>query len=104
MSDDGKKLKSAYELAMERLERADRKAGVARRSLDAGQKRRIAELRRNAEAKHAEIEIVYRDKLAAAAGDPQQIAELEEKRRIDSQRVDSALDSAIRGVKDGDGD
>ena len=95
MSDD-ETLKSAYEIAMERLQANDREAGIeAARPLTAGQKQRIAELRRNAEAKLAELDILFRKNLAATAGDPQKIAELEEHHRIDRGRVESSLESAI---------
>ena len=102
MSDD-KPLKSAYELAMERLNRQDREAGVEpARPLTDEQKRRIAELRRETEAKLAEREILFQKDLSAAAGDPEKIAELEEHYRIDRRRAESSLESAIARVKKDD--
>jgi len=93
-------LKSAYELAMERLQANDRQAGIeAARPLTARQKQQIAELRRDAEAKLAELDILFRKNLAAAEGDPQKIAELEEHQRIDRGRVESSLASAIAKTK-----
>ena len=68
MSDD-KPLKSAYELAMDRLQAEDRKSGVEQaKPLTDAQKESIAELRRQARAKRAEIEILHA-KARAAAGD-----------------------------------
>jgi len=96
----GEKLKSAYELAMERLEQQDTDEGRERpRALSAKQKRDIAEKKQKAEAKLAEIEIMHAKQLAAAGGDPAKIAELEQRRRIDRGRVESALDSAIAKIK-----
>ena len=99
MSDDNS-LKSAYELAMERLEANDRQAGVeAARPLTAGQKRSIAKLRRDAQAKLAELEILFGKNVAAVEGEPEKTAELEEHHRIDRRRVDSSLESAIAKIK-----
>ena len=97
---DDEKLKSAYEIAMERLEANDRQAGIeAAKPLTAGQKQRIAELRRDAEAKLAELDILFRKNLEATEGDPQKVAELEEHHRIDRGRVESSLESAIARTK-----
>jgi len=94
--------KSAYELAMERLREQDRKAGVAKRqALTAAQKRKIAELRQKAKAKLAELEILHRDHLAAAAHDPDKTREVEEHYAIDCRRVDAELESGIDQVKRG---
>jgi hypothetical protein len=59
-------LKSAYELAMERLKAKDREDGIVEeKPLTAPQKERIAELRLEAKAKLAELEILHRKNLAA---------------------------------------
>jgi ribosome recycling factor len=93
-------LKSALELAMERLEDDDRQAGIkAAQPLTEQQKQRIAELRRDAEAKLAELEILFGNNVVAATGDPEKTAELEEHHRIDRGRVDASLESAIEKVK-----
>jgi hypothetical protein len=95
-----KPLKSAYELAMERLQSRDREAGVEPvRPLTLAQKKRIAALRRDAEAKLAELEILHRNDLEAAAADPSKLPELEEKHGIDRRRVESRLESDIERVK-----
>ena len=66
MSDDAP-LKSAFELAMERLRAEDRERGAPQaRPLTAEQKSQIAELRAKAKAKLAELEILHRKEMAAA--------------------------------------
>jgi len=96
-------LKSAYELAMERLRAKDREAGVDEPlRLTDDQKETIAELRQTAKAKLAEIEIMHRNQMAAAvAGDPEEIAKIEERLRVDRGRVESKLESDIALVKRG---
>lgn len=97
-------LKSAYELAMERLQAQDREAGIDEPTrLTDDQKETIAELRQKAKAKLAEIDIMHREQMAAAvAGDPEEIAKIEERVRVDRGRVESKLESDIALVKRGD--
>jgi len=95
-------LKSAYELAMERLRKKDREEGLEpSEPLDESQKMRIAELRREAKAKLAEMEILHRKDAAAAGGEPERLRDLEEKYRIDRSRVESRLESEITKVRRG---
>jgi hypothetical protein len=102
MSDDAP-LKSAYELAMERLEAEDRDAGVEEsKPLSPGQKAAIAELRQRAKAKLAEIEILHRKDLAAAAADPEKLTKLEEQYETDRRRVESTLESDVARVRRGE--
>ena len=99
---DERPLKSAYELAMERLRRKDHDEGVEEsKPLDDAQKDRIAELRREAKAKLAEMEILHHKDLAGAGNDPEKIRELDEKYRIDRARVGSRLESEIAKVRRG---
>ena len=58
MSDE-KVLKSAYELAMERLRKGDADAGIERRPVTDAQKAAIAEIRNFYEAKLAEVEVLH---------------------------------------------
>ena len=103
-------LKSAYELAMERLRAQDRKAGIDEPArLSDEQKTTIAELRQKAKATLAEIDIMHRKEMAAAvSGDPEEIAKIEERARVDRGRIESKLESDIalvkRGKKPGDDD
>jgi len=98
--EDEKPLKSAYELAMERLRTKDREDGVEEsKPLSDEQRHRITELRAESQAKLAEMEILHRKDVASAGGDPEKLRDLEEKYRIDRERVDSRLESAIAKVR-----
>ncbi len=102
MADD-RPLKTAYELAMERLRRKDAAEGVEpSKPLDVAQKERISELRREAAAKLAEMEILHRKDLASAGGDPEKIRDLEEKYRTDRARVERRLEDEIAKVRGGE--
>ena len=99
---DDKPLKSAYELAMERLRSRDREEGIeATAPLTEEQKSEIARLRQEAKAKLAEVEILHKDALPSAQGDPEKIRVMEEKYRIDRERIESRLESAIARVRRG---
>ena len=81
-------MKSAYELALERLE----KQGIERpreEGLSGEMKEQVAELRRQAEAKLAELEILHRDSLRKADPGKRQEAEedyVRERRRMEEDR------------------
>ena len=95
-------LKSAFELAMERLRAKDKEAGIEESApLTERQKEEIARLRSESKAKLAELEILHRKEVATArtTGDPAKLLELEEKYRIDRGRIESRLDSAVRKVR-----
>jgi len=95
--------KSAYELAMERLRAKDRAEGVEEPApLTDRQKERIAELRAEAKAKIAELEIFRRESAASASGDPDSLRDVEEKYRIDRDRIERRLESAISKIRRGD--
>lgn len=80
-------LKSAFDLAMERM--AAKTGGIAR--LTDAQKTAIAEVSRKAQAKIAEFEIMYRDRLAEArkSDDPEKIKTVEADYRREIERVKS---------------
>jgi hypothetical protein len=100
MPDDAP-LKSAYELAMERLRAEDREKGIPEhKALTDSQKKKIAKLRQEAKAKIAEIEIMRRKELESEPGDPEKLKELEERFAIDKRRVESSLESAIAKIKE----
>ena len=102
MSEDGG-LKSAYELAMERLRDQDREQGVEKTApLTSEQKEAIAELRREAEAKLAELQILHQKNLSSAMADPQELTKLEERLEIDRRRVQSSLESGIARIRRGE--
>jgi len=96
MSDDAPK--SALELAMERLKRKDAEEGTVERPLSEEQRSAIAELRRIAEAKLAEREILHRSTLARV-GDPEAYAALEEDYRRDRERIVADRDARIERIR-----
>lgn len=97
---DEKPLKSAFDLAMERLEAKDREEGVeASGPLSDAQKEEIARLRQDAKAKLAELEILHRENLSKAGADPAEVAKTEENYRTDRARVEDRLETAIRKVR-----
>jgi multidrug efflux pump subunit AcrA (membrane-fusion protein) len=99
MSDD-KQLKSAYELAMERLNKADAQAGVEPRRLTDEQKASIAELKRFYEAKLAEQELLHQSSLRKTM-DPEARATLEDEYRRDRERLVSERDAKLEKVRQG---
>jgi hypothetical protein len=93
------KLKSSYELAMERLRAADPDAGAAK-PLTAAQKEKIAEARRVAAARLAEVEIRFHD-ASTRRVDPAEREKAEAEYRIDRQRINADLEHAIAGIRNG---
>src|SRR5450759_5311629 len=100
MSRMGEKPKSAYDLAMERLEAADREAGVKETSLSGVQKEAIAEARRVAASRLAEREILFRHAMRKTA-DPVERDKAEGEYRIDRKRIEDDRDRAIESIRDG---
>jgi hypothetical protein len=94
MSDDAKPLKSAIDLAMERLRQKDADAGIEVRPLTDRQKAAIGEVRNFYEAKLAEIEVLHRSTLRATL-DPAARDALEQDYRRDRERLTSERDSKI---------
>jgi hypothetical protein len=95
------KLKTSYELAMERM-RGSADAGKAKPLTDA-QKKKIAEARRVAAARQAELEIRFHD---ARKGfrDAAEQEKAEAEYQIDRRRVDEDLERAIAEIRRGSGD
>ena len=100
MSDETKPLKSAFELAMERLRRQDADAGVAPVPLTEGQKAAIAEARNFYEAKLAEQEVLHHSKLRRTA-DPAEREAIEQEYRRDRERLASERDAKIEKLRRG---
>jgi hypothetical protein len=100
MTDD-KQLKSAYELAMERLNRKDAAAGVEQRRLTDEQKASIAELKRFYEAKLAEQELLHQSSLRKTV-DPEARATLEDEYRRDRERLVSERDTKLEKIRQGE--
>lgn len=99
MSDD-EAPKSAYELAMARLRQQDEQAGVQERALSDDQRARIAEIRKVAEAKLAEREILHRASLGRSGDDPAAAEELDRQYRRERDRIVSERDRQIDDVRE----
>lgn len=95
---DENRMKSAVELAMERLRKSDEEAGIDRRPLTGAQKARIAEIRNIYEAKFAELEILHAGRLQASV-EPTERAEREQEYRRDRERLSSERDAKIEKVR-----
>lgn len=88
-------MKSAYEMALERLEAK----GIERPNEDSmsdATREQIAEVRRQADAKLAEIEILYQDQKKTGL-DPQ----AEQEYMIDRRRVEEGRDRKIEKLRQG---
>jgi hypothetical protein len=93
-------LKSAYDLAMERLRQKDAEEGTSDRPLTDSQKAAIGEARNYCEAKLAELGILSQSKLSRVV-DPAERAELEEAYRRDAQRLADDRDRKIARIRAG---
>jgi len=91
--------KSAFELAMERLRRKDRDAGVEERALGDEQRAAIADVRRVYEAKLAEREILHQSALRKAGLDPEALETLEQQYRRDRERIQSERERKIEEIR-----
>ncbi len=100
-----KPLKSAFELAMERLRAKDREAGIAEpKPLTEAQKRRIAELRQELKAKLAEMEILHEKALTAVMDKPEELVKIVEQHRQERERLEARYEAKIEKVRRGEAD
>lgn len=92
------RLKSSFELAMERLRANDPQDAA---SLNDEQRERIAAARREARAKRDEAEFLHRAAIekAKAAGDAAKIAELEDAHRRALERMNEDEETRIRAIR-----
>lgn len=97
MSDDGAP-KSAYELAMQRLRKKDRDAGVEERLLTSEQRAEIADVRRVYDARLAEREILYQSERRRAET-PEVLEQLEENYRRDRERLTGERDAKVEKIR-----
>jgi hypothetical protein len=90
-------MKSAYELALERLDSQgiERPGEIAEET-----RRRIAAERSKAEAELAKLEILHRQHLREAA-DAASVARAEEEYAIDRRRIEDRLEAAIARLRGG---
>ncbi len=98
MAEDGRP-KSAYEIALERLERKDRESGVEQRPLSEEQRAAIAELRKLYQAKLAEREILHHSALRKADGEPEAVEQLEQEYHRDRERIAAERDRKIEELR-----
>jgi hypothetical protein len=93
-------MKSAYELAMERLRKQDEEAGVEQRPLTDAQKTAIAEVRNFYEAKMAEQDILQQSRLRKTF-DPAERDAIEAEFRRDRARLVAERDAKIEKIRSG---
>ena len=96
MSDD--RLKSAFELAMERFKKKDAEDGVVQQAVTDEQKAAIAELRSQYQAKIAELEILHRGQTAGMM-DAAERDVAEEQYRRERGRLERERDSKIERAR-----
>jgi hypothetical protein len=97
MADDGAP-KSAYELAMERLQKKDAEAGLTRQPVSEAQKAAIAEIRNFYEAKLAELDVMHQSKLRASV-DLEARAALEQEFRRERERLTTERDAKVEKAR-----
>lgn len=90
-------MKSAYELALERLE----KQGMARpedSKLTDADRHQMADIRQRAQAKLAELEILHKDSLAKAY-DAVKRHEAEEHFKLEKQRIEDDRERKLEAIR-----
>ena len=98
---DENRLKSSFELAMERLRQKDAEAGVTTRALTDADKAAIAEIRSYYEAKIAEQQVMHQSHLQKLA-DPAQREALEAELRSERERFIAERDRKIEKIRNPD--
>lgn len=93
-------MKTAYELAMERLRKQDEQAGVVDRRLTEAQKAAIAEVRNFYEAKMAEQDVLQQSRLRRTF-DPAERDVIEGGFRRDRERLVAERDAKIEKIRSG---
>jgi hypothetical protein len=94
------RLKSAVELAMERLRQKDAESGQSQRTLSDAERAQIAEIRSFYEAKLAEQHVLLESRLRGMP-DPGTRDALEAEWRQDKERLVAERDRKIQRVRDG---
>jgi hypothetical protein len=92
--------KSAYELAMEKLRKKDREAGIEEQVLTDEQRAAISEARNLYDSRVAERRILHRSTINSIF-DPAQLEERETEFRRDLERFASDRDAKIRKIRSG---
>ena len=97
MESTGKSLKSALDLAMERLAQRD---GALAKLTDA-QKAALAEVDRKTKAKLAEREILGSDHLAQAGDDPEKVDPIKAQRRSEIEKIKTRAQEEKERIRKG---
>ena len=97
MGDDSG-MKSSFELAMERLRKSDKEAGIERKPVTEAQKAAIAEIRNFYEAKLAELEVLHQGQLSTMV-DPGERETREQEYRRDRERLSSERDAKVEKAR-----
>jgi len=97
MKSTGKSLKSALDLAMERLQERD---GAQARLTDA-QKAALAEVDRKTKAKLAEREILGSDRLAKAGDDPEKVEPIKAEQRVEIEKIKARAEQEKERIRKG---
>ena len=92
-------MKTAYELAMERLKKQDEAAGIESKPITDAQKAQIAEIRNFYEAKLAEAEVMHRSKLTAIF-DPAERETFEKEYRRERERLSDERERKVARVRE----
>ena len=94
--------KSAWEIALEKLQKQDRERGeTGPAALTDNQKKAVADVRARFQAKLAELEILHASNRGKAAGDPEALEKAEEEYRRDRRRIEDQRDQAIAAARGG---
>jgi hypothetical protein len=91
-------MKSAYELAMERLKKQDEAAGIESKPVTEAQKAQIAEIRNFYQAKLAEAEVMHKSKLATIF-DPGERETIEREYRRERERLTDERERKIAKIR-----
>ena len=99
MADDTR-LKSSFELAMERLRQKDAESGVTTRTLTDAEKAQIAEVRNLYEARIAEAQVMHQSRLQKIL-DPAGREALENEFRVERERLTRERDRKVEKIREG---
>ena len=91
-------MKSAYELAMERLRKKDADAGIERPTISEAQKAAIAEIRSFYEAKLAQIDVMHQTRMRSLF-DPAERQTAEDEHQRERERLTSDRDAKIEKAR-----
>jgi len=91
-------MKTAYELAMERLRKQDSDAGIEERTLTDEQKAEIAEVRRVYKARIAQEEVMFESKLRTTP-DPGERETLQLQLRHERERLTAEQEAKIEKIR-----